>query len=65
MADQGRREERWSERVVARRVEKKGLRPRVAAGLIAILWLVAIVVFGIAEHLIDPEAFDTIWLGMW
>jgi voltage-gated potassium channel len=52
-------------RVISRRVEKKGLRPRVAASVIAILWLIAIVVFGIAEHLIDPDTFDTIWLGMW
>lgn len=65
MADQTQPVERWSERVIAKRVEKKGLRPRVAAGLIAILWLVAIVVFGIAEHLIDPHRFDNIWLGMW
>src|SRR3954463_9112977 len=63
MAEQGR--EHWPDRVISRRVEKKGLRPRVAAGIIAVLWLIAIVIFGIVEHLIDPQTFDTIWLGMW
>ena len=29
------------------------------------MWLVAIVVFGILEHLVDPESFDNAWLGMW
>lgn len=62
---EGAPEEHWPARMVARRVEKKGLRPRLAAGVIAILWLIAIVVFGIAEHLIDPATFDTVWLGMW
>ena len=59
------REEHWTDRLIARRIEKKGLRPRVAASIIAVLWLIAIVVFGIVEHLIDQETFDTIWLGMW
>jgi voltage-gated potassium channel len=61
----GRDEEHWATRLVAKRVEKKGLRPRLAAAVIAILWVAAIVVFGIAEHLIDPGTFDNIWLGMW
>ena len=47
------------------RVEQKGMLPRIAAGVIAVLWLVAIVVFGIVEHLVDPEKFDNVWLGMW
>ena len=29
------------------------------------LWLVAVVVFGVVEHLIEPETFDNVWLGMW
>ena len=36
-----------------------------AASVIAVFWLLAIVVFGIAEHLIEPDTFNTIWLGMW
>src|SRR3954453_23375223 len=53
------------DQLIGRRVEKKGLRPRVAASVIAVLWLIAIVVFGIVERLVNPDAFDTIWLGMW
>jgi voltage-gated potassium channel len=46
-------------------VERKGLRPRFAAYVIVALWSVAIVVFGVIEHLVDPETFDSVWLGMW
>src|SRR3954466_13664513 len=51
--------------LLERRIAKKGLRPRVAASVIATLWLGAIVVFGVIEHLTDPDSFDTIWEGMW
>jgi voltage-gated potassium channel len=61
----GREEQHLPGRLIARRVEKKGLKPRVAASIIAVLWLIAVVIFGIVEHLIDPDTFDTIWLGMW
>ena len=46
-------------------MERKGLRPRYAAYVIVVLWSVAIVVFGVVEHLVDPETFDSVWLGMW
>jgi len=55
----------WHERVVANRIAKKGLRPRLAAAAIAVLWLSAILVFGIVQHLVDPESFGTVWDGMW
>ena len=55
----------WPTRVIAKRVEKKGLRPRLAAAVIAILWIAAILVFGIVEHLVDPSSFETVWDGMW
>jgi voltage-gated potassium channel len=58
-------EEHWPGRVISRRAEKKGLRPRVAASIIAVLWLITVVVFGIVEHLVDPQTFDNVWLGMW
>ena len=29
------------------------------------MWLVAVVIFGIVEHLLDRETFPTVWLGMW
>ena len=47
------------------RVEAKGLRPRFAAYLIAAVWVVAVVAFGVVEHLVDPETFPNVWLGMW
>ena len=50
---------------MAKRVEAKGLRPRYAAYLIAAIWIVAVVIFGVVEHLVDRETFPNIWLGMW
>ncbi len=50
---------------VQRRVQKTGLRPRYAAMMIAAVWLGAVVIFGIVEHLVDPESFPTVWLAMW
>ena len=52
-------------RLIESRVERKGLRPQLAAAVIAILWLIAIVVFGVVIRLVDPDSFDTIWEGMW
>jgi voltage-gated potassium channel len=54
-----------AERIVERRIARRGLRPRVAASVIAVIWLVAIAVFGVLEHLVDPKSFDNVWLGMW
>lgn len=50
---------------IERRFEEKGVRPRVAAAVIAVLWLLAIVVFGVLIRLVDPDSFDNVWLGMW
>jgi voltage-gated potassium channel len=50
---------------VSGREQRKGLRPRDAATLIISVWFLAIVVFGIAEHLVEPKTFPTAWLGMW
>ena len=55
----------WAGRAISRRVEKKGLRPRYAAAVISILWVIGVIVFGVVEHLVNPETFDNIWLGMW
>ncbi|MGH2985796.1 MAG: potassium channel family protein [Solirubrobacterales bacterium] len=52
-------------RLIERRVERKGLRPRVAASVVAVLWMIAIVVFGVIMRLVDSDSFDTIWDGMW
>jgi voltage-gated potassium channel len=52
---------RWLDR----KERNRGLRPRDAAFLIVAAWLVAVVAFGIVEHLLDRETFPTAWLGMW
>jgi voltage-gated potassium channel len=54
-----------AERWVSRQVQAKGLRPRFAAYLIAAIWIVAVVSFGVIEHLVDRETFPNVWLGMW
>jgi len=55
------RSERWMER----QVERKGLRPRDAAYVLAGFWAVAVVVFGALERIVDPKTFHSVWLGMW
>lgn len=47
------------------RADRGVLRPRYAAGLIASIWLIAVVIFGVIEHLVDEKTFPTVWLGMW
>lgn len=48
-----------------RRIARRGLRPRDAATVILLVWIFFIVVFGVIEHLVDPDTFDSVWLGMW
>ena len=52
-------------RLAERRIERHGLRPRLAAGIIAVSWLVGIVVFGVVEHVVNRDQFETVWEGMW
>jgi voltage-gated potassium channel len=47
------------------REQTRDIRPRDAAYLIVVVWLVAVVVWGILEHFIDEKTFPTVWLGMW
>jgi voltage-gated potassium channel len=63
--DADRSSEPLAERYLERRIETKGLRPRLAAAVIAVLWLIAIVVFGLIEHVVDGSTFDDVWDGMW
>ena len=44
---------------------KGGMRPRNAARLIVGFWLIAVIAFGVFEHLADKQTFPTVWLGMW
>src|SRR3954454_11425392 len=55
------RVQRWLDRTA----EKKGLRPRYAAYLVIVIWLSAIVVFGILQRIADPQTFPTIWSAWW
>ena len=48
-----------------RRQQSPEMRPRDAAYLVIVVWLFAVIVWGAAEHFIDPKTFPTIWLGMW
>src|SRR5437588_2308932 len=55
------RAERWAER----KFSGKSMRPRNAAYLVAGVWLIAVVVFGVIERLADPHTFPSVWLGFW
>jgi len=48
-----------------RRQQSPEVRPRDAAYLVIVVWLFAVIAWGVAEHFIDPKTFPTIWLGMW
>jgi voltage-gated potassium channel len=48
-----------------RRIERRGLRPRDAAYVIASFWAIAVVGFGVLERIIDPKTFHNVWIGMW
>ncbi len=48
-----------------RRVERKGLRPRDAAYVLAAFWAAAVIGFGALERVVDPKTFHSVWLGMW
>lgn len=55
------RVDKWLDRSMSR----KGMRPRYAAYLVITVWLIAIVVFGIVQRIVDPSTFKTIWLAWW
>ena len=50
---------------MTKRIERRGLRPRDAASVIVVVWVFFVVLFGVVEHLVDPDTYDTVWLGMW
>lgn len=53
------------EQRVRQRIQRKGLRPRIAASVIVAFWAVGVVVFGVVMRLVDPDTFDNVWLAMW
>lgn len=46
-------------------MNRKGMRPRYAAYLVIVVWLAAILVFGIVIRIVDPHTFKSIWLAWW
>ena len=36
-----------------------------AATSLSCLLVLSVVVFGVVEHLVDPDTFGSVWLGMW
>lgn len=54
-----------TQRYLSRKQRARGLRPRDAAVLIVTVWLIAVIVWGVLEHQLDPDNFPTVWLGMW
>jgi voltage-gated potassium channel len=52
-------------RGLRKRILSGGLTPRFAAGVIALAWAFAVVLFGVVEYLVDKESFGSVWMGMW
>ena len=50
---------------VDRRFTSRALRPRNAAFVIATIWMVGVIAFGIIVRIADPETFTSIWLAFW
>src|SRR4051812_8931094 len=44
---------------------RRGLRPRYAAFIVIVLWMVAVFAFGILERLVDHKTYPTIWDAWW
>jgi voltage-gated potassium channel len=53
--------ERW----IDRRLSSRALSPRYAARVIAVIWLVAVIAFGVIERIVDPDTFSSVWLAFW
>src|SRR5215217_9086703 len=53
------------ERTVDRMIGRRGLRPRSAAYLVIVLWLIAVVAFGVLQRVVDPDTYPTIWPALW
>jgi Ion channel len=46
-------------------MDRKGMRPRYAAYLVIVVWLIAVVTFGIVQRIVDPHTYKSIWLSLW
>jgi voltage-gated potassium channel len=52
--------ERWIDRKLG-----TAMRPRYAARLIAVIWLGAVIIFGVTVRIVDSETFGSVWLAFW
>jgi voltage-gated potassium channel len=46
-------------------LNRERIRPRQAASLIVVVWILAVVLFSVVEHLVDRKAFPTVWAAAW
>lgn len=53
------------DRAVDRVIDRRGLRPRYAAYVVIVTWLIAVIAFGIFQRIADPHTFPSIWLAWW
>jgi len=53
------------ERLAERKLTGPRLRPRDAAYLIAGIWTVGVILFGVIERIADPDTFPSVWLAFW
>src|SRR4051794_31700699 len=44
---------------------RRGLRPRYAAYIVIVLWMIVVFAFGILERVADPKTYPTIWDAWW
>jgi voltage-gated potassium channel Kch len=44
---------------------RRGLRPRYAAYIVIVLWMIVVFAFGILERIADPKTYPTIWDAWW
>ena len=61
MPDRTQQAQEWLDR----RLSARALRPRNAAMVIAAIWLIGVIAFGIIERIADPKTFTSIWLAFW
>jgi voltage-gated potassium channel Kch len=44
---------------------RRGLRPRYAAYIVIVVWMIVVFAFGILERIADPKTYPTIWDAWW
>jgi voltage-gated potassium channel Kch len=44
---------------------RRGLRPRYAAYIVVVVWMIVVFAFGIFERIVDPKTYPSIWDAWW